>query len=160
MFWAAVSGSALAVEAGDAAPDFRLDGAGQDVQLAQARGRLVYLDFWASWCAPCKRSFPWMNRLQSRYGAQGLQVIAVNVDAHHEDALRFLREMPAQFTVAFDEHGETPRRYRIQGMPTSILISTAGKVLHVQRGFHPEDEAEIESRIQRTLADGPSAIKP
>ncbi|MBU6258342.1 MAG: TlpA family protein disulfide reductase [Burkholderiales bacterium] len=130
------------------------------VELAQARGRLVYLDFWASWCAPCKRSFPWMNELQRRYAAQGLQIIAVNVDAHAEDAYRFLRAMPAQFTVAFDERGDTPRDYRIQGMPTSMLISPQGRVLYVQRGFHVEDEASMENRIRTALAQGAGASPP
>ena len=113
---------------------------------------IVLLDFWASWCGPCRQSFPWMNELQSRYGSQGLQVLAVNVDANPPDARRFLAEVPAQFAVAFDGRGETPRRYEIKGMPTSVLIGPDGRVLFVHSGFRPEDRALIENQINQALS--------
>ena len=68
---------------------------------ARLRGRVVYVDFWASWCTPCKRSFPWMNELEVRYRDSGLTIVAINVDKRREDALRFLRDVPARFTVVF-----------------------------------------------------------
>jgi len=147
----ALTGAALAVTPGEAAPDFALQGLRDSVRLSAQRGKLIYLDFWASWCGPCKQSFPWMNELQSRYGSQGLQVLAVNVDADLPDARRFLAEVPAQFTVAFDSRGETPRRYAIKGMPTSVLIGPDGRVLFVHSGFRPEDRALIENQINQAL---------
>jgi thiol-disulfide isomerase/thioredoxin len=149
---AGLAGAAQAVTPGEAAPDFALQGLHDKVQLSAQRGKLIYLDFWASWCGPCKQSFPWMNELQSRYGGQGLQVLAVNVDANLPDARRFLADVPAQFTVAFDGRGETPRKYAIKGMPTSVLIGPDGRVLFVHSGFRTEDRALIENQINQALA--------
>lgn len=146
---------ASAVVPGDPAPDFQLPGLREPVQLAGLRGKVVYLDFWASWCGPCKQSFPWMNDLQKRYGAQGLQVVAVNVDTHMDAATRFLAEVPVNFTVAFDNKGSSPRQYAIKGMPTSVLIGADGKVLLTHSGFRAEDRAELEQRIAQALAATP-----
>lgn len=149
-----------AVSVGDAAPDFHLPGLRDNVKLAALQGKLVYLDFWASWCGPCKQSFPWMNELQARFGAQGLQVIAVNVDTNADDARRFLADVPARFTVAFDTQGDTPRRYAIKGMPTSVLITPDGKVMHVHSGFRPEDRAALELQIQQALTTAARRTTP
>lgn len=146
-----------AVTVGDAAPDFdlplasTLSGRDSRLLLSDLRGKVVYLDFWASWCAPCKQSFPWMNTLQERYGARGLEVVAVNVDALPEDARRFLVAVPARFRVPLDSRGGTPRSYAIKGMPTSFLIGADGKVLSVHSGFRAEESADLESRIAQAL---------
>lgn len=152
-FLASLAGVAAAAAPGEAAPDFQLAGTGATkVELAALRGKVVYLDFWASWCGPCKQSFPWMNELQSRFGAQGLQVVAVNVDARPADAQKFLDEVPARFTVALDPQGSTPRKYAIKGMPTSVLIGADGKVLSVHSGFRAEEKAALEQQIAQALA--------
>jgi thiol-disulfide isomerase/thioredoxin len=145
---------------GDAAPDFKLSGTKDAVQLSALSGKVVYLDFWASWCGPCKQSFPWMNALQARFGPQGLQVVAVNVDAQAADAKQFLASNPAHFEVAFDASGDTPRRYAIKGMPTSVLIAPDGKVIWVHAGFRAEDRAELESQIAQALARFPRKTAP
>ncbi|HJV71995.1 TlpA disulfide reductase family protein [Ideonella sp.] len=142
---------AAAIAPGETAPDVQLDAAHGPAHLSALRGKLVYLDFWASWCGPCRQSFPWMNGLQTRFGAQGLQVVAVNVDARAEDARRFLAEVPAQFTVAYDPKGQAPRQYAIKGMPTSVLIGPDGKVLLVHSGFRAEDRTDIEQAIAQSL---------
>jgi thiol-disulfide isomerase/thioredoxin len=153
-------GRATAVTAGEQAPDFQLQGLTEDFRLSALRGKVVYLDFWASWCGPCKQSFPWMNELQKRYGPQGLQVVAVNVDANRNDARRFLAEVPARFSVAFDARADTPRRYDIKGMPTSVLIAPDGQVLYVHSGFRDEERAALESRITQALASTPRTPAP
>jgi cytochrome c biogenesis protein CcmG/thiol:disulfide interchange protein DsbE len=141
----------LAVERGQPAPDVRLAGLQGPVALAQARGKVVYLDFWASWCGPCKQSFPWMNEMQKKYGTRGLHVIAVNVDAKRDDAERFLRDNPADFTVGFDPAGDTPRRYAVKGMPTSVLIGPDGTVLQQHGGFREDERAQLEAAIVEAL---------
>lgn len=146
-----LAGWASAVTPGEVAPDFQLPGQREPIQLSALRGKLVYLDFWASWCGPCKQSFPWMNELQSRLGGKGLQVVGVNLDARTEDGRRFLQETPAHFPIAFDAQGATPRQYAITGMPTSVLIGPDGKVLLVHRGFHADERAELEATINRYL---------
>ncbi len=148
MAWA---GQAAAVGVGDKAPDFRLPGTSDEVVLSGQNGKLVYLDFWASWCGPCRQSFPWMNSLQSRFGPQGLRVIAINVDTSIDAAKKFLADVPAQFAVAFDSRGLTPRSYAIKGMPTSMLIAPDGQVLYVHVGFRPDERAVLESKIVQAL---------
>ena len=140
-----------AVQPGQTAPAFELPGLATPVQLAAYQGSTVYLDFWASWCGPCRQSFPWMNDMQAKYKAQGLRVLAVNLDQKPADATAFLKDMPAGFDVAFDAAGKTPKAYAIQGMPTSVLIGPDGRVISVHSGFKPEQRAERESEIRRVL---------
>lgn len=149
----ALAGAANALEVGAAAPELDLPGAGGTVRLADYRGKLVYVDFWASWCKPCLQSFPWMNEMQERYGAKGFQVIGVNVDAKSDDARRFLSETPAKFVVAFDARGEAPKSYAIKGMPTSFLVGPDGKVLLQHAGFRDADRAQLEAKIRQSLGE-------
>ena len=144
---------AHALGAGDTAPDFALDGTNGPVRLSDYRGKTVYLDFWASWCGPCRQSFPWMNEMQTRYQAKGLRVVGVNVDQNAKDAEGFLRTLPARFDVAYDAAGKTPRQYGIKGMPTSLLIGPDGKVLAVHSGFRAEQGTELEQKIKQALKE-------
>jgi len=145
--------AALAVGVGEPAPAFSLPTArGDAVALDKLRGQVVYVDFWASWCGPCKRSFPWMNELAQRYGASGFTIIAVNVDKKREDAERFLAQMPAQFTVVYDAPGATPAAFAVKGMPSSYLIDRNGRVVMVEQGFRDEQKTAVENRIRELLA--------
>jgi len=139
---------ASATDAGQPAPAFSLPTAkGEPVALDKLRGKVVYVDFWASWCGPCRRSFPWMNDMQQKYGGKGFVVVGVNVDKKRSDADKFLAQNPANFTIAFDEAGATPSAYAVKGMPSSYLIDAQGNVVYVERGFLDEHKAEIEQRI-------------
>ncbi|MCU0949598.1 MAG: TlpA family protein disulfide reductase [Burkholderiaceae bacterium] len=124
---------------GAAAPSFDLPGTGGPVRLADLRGRVVLVDFWASWCAPCKQSFPW------------LQVVAINVDGKRADADRFLATTPVQFAIAFDPAGNTPKAYAIKGMPSSFIVSGDGKVLYAHTGFRDSDKDDLEEKIRQAL---------
>ena len=143
--------SAYALEKGAPAPQFDLLGMDGAVQLAKLTGKVVYVDFWASWCGPCRQSFPWMNEMQAKYGPRGFQIVGINVDAKSEDAKTFLATTPAKFTIAFDPKGATPRQYGIKGMPSSVLIGPDGKVLLEHSGFRDADRAELEAKIQSAL---------
>lgn len=143
--------SAIALDKGSNAPAFDLKGVEGNINLAKYQGKLVYLDFWASWCGPCRQSFPWMNELQSRYGAQGLQIIGVNLDQKNEDARQFLTTTPARFVVAFDPAGATPRSYGVKGMPSSVLIGPDGKIIFEHAGFKEADRAVLEEKIKSSL---------
>src|SRR5262245_38788292 len=83
-----------------------------DVDLARHRGHVVVVDFWASWCKPCRQSIPWLNEMRARYGTAGLVVISVNVDAERADAERFMRAVPIDFEVVFDPAGEIAKRFK------------------------------------------------
>lgn len=146
---------AWAVEAGEPAPTLRLATAkGDAVALDKLRGQIVYVDFWASWCGPCRRSFPWMNEMQAKYGAKAFTVVGVNVDKKRPDADRFLAQNPAAFTIVYDESGATPAAWGVKGMPSSYLVDGAGKVVFVERGFTDEHKAAMEQRIAQLLAAG------
>lgn len=136
---------------GAAAPGFDLPGTAGPVRLADLRGRVVLVDFWASWCAPCKQSFPWMNEMQAKYGPKGLQVVAINVDGKRADADRFLATTPVQFAIAFDPAGNTPKAYAIKGMPSSFIVSGDGKVLYAHTGFRDSDKDDLEEKIRQAL---------
>jgi cytochrome c biogenesis protein CcmG, thiol:disulfide interchange protein DsbE len=144
-----------AVEVGQAAPDIDLPGASGAQKLSDLKGKVVYLDFWASWCGPCRQSFPWMNEMQKKYGAKGLQIVGMNLDAKRTDADKFLAENPAQFALAFDSKGEAPKRVGVKGMPTSVLIGGDGKVLYVHQGFRDEERGELEARLASALGSKP-----
>jgi len=146
--------TAVAAGAGEPAPPFALTTAGgETISLARLRGQVVYLDFWASWCGPCRRSFPWMNEMQGRYGGSGFTIVAVNVDKKQPDAERFLQQYPAAFTVVFDPAGATPAAYAVPGMPTSYLIDARGNIVQVEQGFLDDRRAALEVRIRSLLGN-------
>jgi len=150
---ALVAAPVAATEAGQPAPAFALPNAkGDTVALERMRGKVVYVDFWASWCGPCRRSFPWMNEMQQKYGARGLVVVGVNVDKKRGDAERFLAQIPANFTIVFDEAGAAPNAYGVKGMPSSYVIDARGNVTFVERGFLDESRAILEQKIAEALA--------
>ena len=144
--------AAWPLDTGAPAPELNLPGMTEAVSLAALKGKVVYVDFWASWCGPCKQSFPWMNDIQARYQGQGLQVVGVNLDAKRDDADKFLAQTPARFTLAFDAKADSAKRFGVKGMPTSVLIGRDGKVLAVHNGFREEERTELEARIAAALA--------
>lgn len=95
----------------------------------------LYLDFWASWCGPCRLSFPWMNRLHEQWSAKGLRIVAVSVDRKREDALGFLKANPAKFEIAFDPQAALARTLDVKTMPTSLLVAPDGRIVHRHEGF-------------------------
>jgi cytochrome c biogenesis protein CcmG, thiol:disulfide interchange protein DsbE len=144
---------ALGAEPGERAPAFALPtAAGETLALERLRGQVVYVDFWASWCGPCRRSFPWMNEMNRKYAAKGLAIVAINVDKKRADAERFLAQIPAEFTVVFDAPGAVPAAYAVKGMPSSYLIDANGRVAVVEQGFRDESRAVLEEKIRALLA--------
>ena len=133
-------GNAIAANPTNQAPDFSLEGQQKQIELSKYHGKVVYVDFWASWCQPCRKSFTWMNKMQSLYGSEGFKVIAINLDESRAKADKFLHQMPANFDVAFDQQGNTAEAYKIKAMPSSYLIDKNGKVVHANLGFRGNDE--------------------
>lgn len=150
LFSMAVEAAALP-EGAEYAPDFELIAKDGPIRLSDYKGQVVLLDFWASWCGPCRESFPWMNKMQKQYGDKGLNIIAVNVDQERALAEAFLTELPAHFMVAFDSAGKTPEQYQVMGMPSSYLIDGKGQIVASHIGFHPDKTAEYEAAISALL---------
>jgi thiol-disulfide isomerase/thioredoxin len=119
-------------------------------------GKVIWVDFWASWCVPCRRSFPWMNTMQRKYGADGLQIIAVNLDKERSLADGFLTEVPAEFSLRFDPAGELAKQFAVQAMPSSYLLDSQGNVLASHFGFKTADAEVYEHAIQAALAAAPA----
>lgn len=124
--------------------------------LGSLKGKVVLVDFWASWCSPCLRSFPWMNELQKRHAADGLVVVAVNLDQDRALADAFLERTPAGFKVEFDQQGALAKQFGVQAMPTSFLIDRQGRIRVRHAGFRDAQRAERERQIQHLLKE-PSA---
>jgi len=136
-----------------AAADFTLDGPDGQVELAKLKGQVVYLDFWASWCTPCRASFPWMNEMQQRYAKQGLKIVAVNLDSENDKAREFISATHPNFTIAFDPEGTVAEQYEVKGMPSSYLIDRQGKVHSSHIGFRAKDRAALEQSIVEMLGN-------
>jgi cytochrome c biogenesis protein CcmG/thiol:disulfide interchange protein DsbE len=123
------------------------------LDLASLRGQVVYLDFWASWCGPCRQSFPWMQALKNSYESQGLAIVAVNVDTDRADADKFLTQFKPTFEVRFDPQGKLAELYNIKTMPSSVLIDRHGVTRFTHMGFRPVDGAVYEAQLRELLAE-------
>lgn len=135
------------------APGINLPGVNGTVQSANFKGKVVYVDFWASWCKPCKQSFPWLNDMQAKYKQLGFEVVAINVDQEQNAANDFLNKIPAQFTVAFDPSGKTAELFHVQGMPSSYLIDRQGNIRAAHMGFREDDRAKLEQAVTKLLQE-------
>jgi len=118
------------------------------ISLKKLKGQVVYIDFWASWCGPCRKSFPWMNKIQARHQDKGFRIIAVNVDSDRELAKKFLTQHHTNFTIAFDPDGEAAKIFNVQGMPNSFLIGRDGLIHSSHVGFREKDIVTIEAGIE------------
>jgi thiol-disulfide isomerase/thioredoxin len=122
------------------------------ISLQDLTGKTVYIDFWASWCAPCLLSLPLYNDMYHKYKDQGLEVMAISVDNPIEDGLEFLEDTPLDFLIPSDPDGDTAELFQVIGMPTSYLISPNGEVKLVHMGFRNGDMEIIEAAVQEVLA--------
>lgn len=145
--------SAVATAAVSEAPAIHLPAIEGKLDLGELRGKVVYLDFWASWCKPCQESFPWMHEMKARYQQQGFEVVAVNLDKDKALADAFLQKMTVNFVVAFDASGGSAADYKLKGMPSSYLIGRDGKLYGTHAGFLEKDKAMLEGAIQKLLAN-------
>ncbi len=121
------------------------------VNIQDYEGKVVVLDFWASWCVPCRRSFPWLNEMHAKYGSDGLVIIGVNLDQERSEAEAFLQEFPAQFQIHFDESKELATEYEVVAMPSSYLLGPDGEILRRHYGFKVKKQEEYEAAIVAAL---------
>ncbi len=150
----ALAAPATAVEEGQPAPSFSappLEGDGP-ISLDRYKGKVVYLDFWASWCGPCLVSLPLLEELRREFPADRFQIVAVNVDRDVARARRFLKKRPVGYPSATDPEGRIPEKFGIETMPTSFLIDEKGVVRHVHAGFRKGDLPDLRKRIKALVA--------
>jgi thiol-disulfide isomerase/thioredoxin len=121
------------------------------LDLTQYQGKVVVLDFWASWCAPCRQSFPWWNTMRAKYADEGLIIVGVNLDNEPDSALVFLEEHPADFRIYYDSEKELARKFGVQAMPSSYIIGRNGEIYAKHFGFKVKKQDEYESVIVDAL---------
>lgn len=138
--------------AAPASPAFELPTRDGTVSLAALRGKVVLVDFWASWCVPCRQSFPWLAEVSRRYAAHDLVVVAIDLDKSREAADSFLRELEPPFVVAFDPAAGSAEAFGVEAMPSSFLLDRDGKLIYTHAGFRARDTAAFESHIQEATA--------
>lgn len=146
---------------GDAVPACVLSplGAHPLKTLADLRGQIVYLDFWASWCPPCSRAFPHFSRIHEEYSGQGFEVLGVNLDESSADAQTFLARHRVSFALAADPSGACPRAFGVKAMPTGYLIDRAGVIRLVITGFQAGDEILLRDAIDKLLRESSPAAE-
>ncbi len=135
-----------------AAPTFTLPVRDGSISLESLRGKVVYVDFWASWCGPCKKSFPWMSELQTKNAEKGLVVVAINLDKKRELADAFVEQTKPSFVVAYDPAGKMAEAYKVKVMPSSFIIAPDGTLAYTHEGFDPKSQASIEEAVAKALA--------
>lgn len=113
----------------------------------------MLIDFWATWCPPCKKSMPFLSGLRNELLEKGFEVIAINVDENSEEAQRFLNLHPVDYITAFDPTGECPRVFEVQAMPSSYLVDRQGKVRMVHLGYRDEDREGIRKQVEALLGE-------
>jgi thiol-disulfide isomerase/thioredoxin len=121
------------------------------IKPADLAGKLVYVDFFASWCGPCKVSFPWLKTMQEQYAAKGLVIVAIDVDKDRADAAQFVAHFSPTFLVGYDPAGKTAEAFHVEGMPSSFLISPAGTIIYSHVGFDAKDGAKLQAQIEKAL---------
>lgn len=122
-----------------------------DLDLSEYKGQVVYLDFWASWCGPCKESFPWLNAMTKKY--PNLVIVGVNLDKEKSEADEFLQKYPAQFKVIFNPDGHLAETHQVKGMPYSIMMNKKGEKKFSHIGFNAEKSKQYEKQIQKLLGE-------
>ena len=146
---------AFAIEAGKRAPEIGLtDLSGHKVDLASLKGKVVIIDFLASWCAPCKQEMPVLDKLYAKYGSQGLVVVGVSVDEDLDNLKGLLKQVRVSFPVVHDAKHVVADRFKPPRMPSSYIVDRNGIIRHVQEGFRADDAAKLESQVKALLGGG------
>ncbi len=136
------------------APDFTLESrSGENLRLEDHRGEVVMLNFWASWCGPCRQEMPLMDGLYSQYKDLGFTILAVNVDENREEAHRFLDKVPVNYPILYDPESSVSELYEVQAMPTTVMIDRDGKARYLHYGYQPGYEDDYEQQIRELVRE-------
>ncbi|MGZ4960466.1 MAG: TlpA family protein disulfide reductase [Methylomonas sp.] len=125
----------------------------KDIAPNTYKGKVVLIDFWATWCSPCIKSIPFLNSLRNEQSGSGFEIVAINVDEETDTVHQFLQAHPVDYPIAYDPSGECPKIFDVKAMPSSYLIDKSGKVRKVFLGFRDEDQASIRDSVKALLAE-------
>lgn len=136
------------------APDFTLKNeAGENIRLAEQRGKVVMLNFWASWCGPCRKEMPLLDEMHKRYGKAGFVLYGVNVEQDATAAKKLLKELGVSLPVLYDPESKASKLYKVDAMPTTVMIDKNGEVRYVNRGYKAGDEDKYREQIRELIRE-------
>jgi peroxiredoxin len=151
---ALVVSSLVSASTNSVAPTFTLPSrAGDNVSLEQLKGKVVMLNFWASWCGPCRTEMPLLEQMHKRYSSLGFTMVGVNVEANTADAERWLKDTPVSFPVLFDRESKVSKMYDVNAMPSTVFIDRKGNIRYLHRGYKAGDEGEYLNQIRALLKE-------
>jgi len=141
-------------DASGPAPSFTLNArGGSNLSLAQYKGQVVMLNFWASWCGPCRQEMPLLENIYKKYNKMGFTLIGVNVEPDSKAAEGFLKETPVSFPVIYDKDSTVSKAYDVSGMPSTVIIDRKGNIRVLHRGYKPGDENEYQDSIRSLVRE-------
>jgi len=150
----AVAWPAAATDGSPPAPGFKLaNRAGGELSLDGLKGQVVMINFWASWCGPCRQEFPALDQIYAKYKPMGFQMIAINVESEKADAEKFLGKTPVSFPILFDPDNKVSGSYGVSAMPTTFLVDRQGRLRWQHRAYKPGDEAKYIEQIRAMLRE-------
>ncbi len=136
------------------APDFTLKSrSGENIKLSELRGEVVMINFWASWCAPCRQEMPLLEELYKKYSDLGFTLLAVNVEEDSSKADILLRDIPVTFPVLFDNTNKVTKLYKVVAMPSTIIVDRDGNMRYLHRGYLPGYEEEYKKQVSELIRE-------
>ena len=151
---ALIAAPALAVAPSGPAPAFQLSSmAGKPVSLEQFKGQVVMINFWASWCGPCRQEMPILEKLYGKYKPMGFAMVGVNVEPDSQLAVNWLKDTPVTFPILFDTKSEVSKLYKVAGMPSTVIVDRKGNLRWLHRGYKPGDENEYLDQIRALVRE-------
>ena len=154
LLWPGAAAPASEIASGQAAPGFTLKSlGGKNLSLREFRGRVVMINFWATWCGPCRQEMPLLDQMHKRYSSLGFTLVGVNVDANSKDAEEWLSKTPVSFPVLFDRESKVSKLYDVSAMPSTVFIDRQGNVRYLHRGYKAGDEGEYLNQIRALLKE-------
>lgn len=136
------------------APNFTLkSNTGKNIKLSELRGQVVLLNFWASWCGPCRQEMPLLEKLQQRYSALGFTVLGVNVEEDSSKAKSLLKDIPVSFPILFDTQNTVSEQYKVSAMPSTVMIDRNGNMRYLHKGYKPGDEAQYKKWVKQLIKE-------
>ena len=136
------------------APDFTLKSAsGENIKLSELRGQVVMINFWASWCGPCRQEMPLLDELHERYSPMGFTLLGVNVEEDSSKAQTLLKDVPVNFPILFDQENTVSKQYDVIAMPSTVVVDRDGNIRYVHHGYKPGDENTYQDVIRAVIRE-------
>jgi peroxiredoxin len=150
----ALAASAANISPGSTAPAFQLPSSSNaPLALNDLKGQVVLINFWASWCGPCRQEMPVLEQMYKKYKAAGFTLLGVNVEPKSADALGFLKATPVSFPILFDTESQVSKLYEVAGMPSTVILDRTGKVRYIHHGYKPGEESEYLDQIRNLMRE-------